>query len=145
MAESRQVVADLVHLVRAFVAQQERQRPGEPFGVTLIVADAGQHLVRRRREQKHPRGRLVEEHSGKFAVVARPVEDVGEALELVQDDQVRGEQIDARLRQRSTQPADETSLLCRVHPAAAVRPVLDLFDKVLPRSEPCDSRAPAQR
>ncbi len=87
------------------VSQQEVRGPQEVpvVIVALRLAGDGVHLVGRRREQQHADivvlVRVREELPGEGAGVVLSVEQMTEALELVQDHQVRLERRDAHQRQ----------------------------------------------
>jgi hypothetical protein len=74
-----------------------------------VDVPSGQHPVRGRGQQQHADVLLVEQQPSQMALVAvAVVEQVREALELVEDHQVRREQLYARLGQRATEVTDQT-------------------------------------
>ena len=73
----------------------------------LVIVGVGEGLVRGGREQQHLRGGVLEEGVGEFTrFAALGVQKVLEALELVEDDEVGLQGVDAGLAERVTQLRD---------------------------------------
>ena len=99
--------------------------------MTLIVIGGGEHLVGRRGEQEHPGFGLIEQQPGEGSLRPDAVDEVGEALELVKDDEVGSELMDAHFGEQPAQLADELVALSSVEGAPAVRERVQLVPELV--------------
>jgi hypothetical protein len=93
-AEPLDIRLDGLHRRRILEHEAERAEEVKVVVVLLLVVER-EHLVRRRREEEHAHSWVGEEISRERGCLILAIEQVAEALELVEDDQVRLERVQA--------------------------------------------------